>query len=143
MTTVPSHYLRIALIAALTALAACSDSSNSDRGTVEPPEPEAVPFQELYDQGVDRYLGEFTPMLSETDGDIVNHKFGAGDGPLCLRGGEYTMATKDNGSDELVIYLQGGGACWSDFCAATEEAAPGITEFGFRIHPIGNGHGLV
>ena len=134
----PLHLRRTALIAALTALAACSDSNNSDRGTVEPPEPEPVPFQELYDQGVDRYLGEYTPMLSEAEGDIVNHKFGAGDGPLCLRGGEYTMATKENTGDELVIFLQGGGACWSTFCAATEEASPGITEFGLLDQTLPN-----
>lgn len=115
------------------ALAGCSDGSDS-RPTPptepEPPEVAAVPFQELYEQGVDRYLGIYTPMLSEADGDLVNHSFGAGDGPLCLTGGEYTMATRDQGASELVIFLQGGGACWSDLCAATEEASPGIPSLG-------------
>ena len=69
-------------------------------------------------------------MLSEADGDVVNHSFGAGDGPLCLTGGEYTMATRDTGSEDLVIFLQGGGACWSDLCLATEQAAPGIPALG-------------
>lgn len=130
----------LGLLAAIVTLAACSDSSD-DREEIEQPvepEPVVVPFQELYDQGVDRYLGEFTPMLSEADGDIVNHKFGAGDGPLCLRGGEYTMATKDSGGDELVIFLQGGGACWSTFCAATEVADPGILEFGILDQTLPN-----
>ncbi|MDA8752682.1 pectinacetylesterase family protein [Halieaceae bacterium] len=121
---------QVILASGLLMLAACSDSNNSSGGAVEPPKPEPVPFAELYDQGVDRYLGQYSPMLSETAGDIVNHAFGAGDGPLCLRGGEYTMATRDVGSDELVIFLQGGGACWSSFCAATEEAAPGIPAAG-------------
>ncbi|WP_241521202.1 pectinacetylesterase family protein [Kineobactrum sediminis] len=120
----------IALCAMLPLLVACSDSSDSP---VQPPVevvPEVAPFQELYDQGIDRYLGIYTPMLSETDGDIVNHSFGSGDGPLCLTGGEYTMATRDTGSEDLVIFLQGGGACWSDLCLATEQAAPGIPPFG-------------
>ena len=115
-------------------LTGCSDSN--DRRTPQPeppivePEPAVAPFQEIYDQGVLRYLGEYTPMLSEPDGDVVNHSFGAGDGPLCLDGGEYTMATRDAGSEELVIFLQGGGACWSQFCAATAESHTGIPALG-------------
>ena len=98
---------------------------------VEPdPEPVVLAFQEIIDQGIIRYLGEYTPMLSEPDGDIVNHSFGAGDGPLCIDGSEYTMATRDVGAEELVIFLQGGGACWSTFCAATQNAAPGIPMIG-------------
>jgi hypothetical protein len=123
--------LSLALCAALPVLTACSDSVDSVVAPVEPPpEPAAVPFQELLDQGVARYLGEYTPMLSEADGDVVNHSFGAGDGPLCLTGGEYTMATRDTGSEDLMIFLQGGGACWSDLCLATEQAAPGIPALG-------------
>jgi hypothetical protein len=123
--------LSIALCAALPLVTACSDSTDSVVAPVEPPvEPAAVPFQELLDQGIARYLGEYTPMLSEQDGDVVNHSFGAGDGPLCLTGGEYTMATRDTGSEDLVIFLQGGGACWSDLCLATEQAAPGIPPLG-------------
>ncbi len=119
---------------ATSGLMACSDSDN-DRGSQPeppPPEPEPVvaPFQELYDQGITRYLGEYTPMLSEAAGAIVNHTFGSGDGPLCLAGGEYSMATRDAGSQDLVIFLQGGGACWSEFCSATEESHTGIPPLG-------------
>lgn len=126
--------LAFALSALLPLLTACTDGS--DIGPPPPVtapevvEPEAVPFQELLDQGIARYLGQYTPMLSEQDGDVVNHSFGAGAGPLCLTGGEYTMATRDTGSEDLVIFLQGGGACWSDLCLATEEAAPGIPPLG-------------
>jgi hypothetical protein len=42
-------------------------------------------------------------------------------GPLCLRGTKYTVDTREGASDELVIFLQGGGACWADFCSAFEE----------------------
>ena len=128
--------LRRAMIglAAILLVTACSDDSDNNRVTTEPPiEPpieEAQPFAELYDQGIIRYLGEYTPMLSETDGNIVNHTFGAGDGPLCLDGSEYRMATRDAGSEDLVIYLQGGGGCWSEFCAATPSADPTIAELG-------------
>jgi hypothetical protein len=120
---------RLALATLLTAgLAACSSDSN-DTVVVEPPqqpEPELAPFQVLFDQGVDRYLGQYTPMMSETDGDVVNHSFGTGDGPLCLDGNPYIMSTRDVGSEDLVIYLQGGGACWSELCLANQSATPGI-----------------
>ena len=42
-------------------------------------------------------------------------------GPLCLRGTEFTVDTRQGSSDELVIFLQGGGACWEDFCSAFED----------------------
>ncbi|TDG12144.1 vtpJ-therm [Seongchinamella unica] len=114
-----------------TSLAACSDGGSSDR-PMEPevPEPEVAPFQELFDQGIDRYFGEYTPMLSEESDGIVTHTFGSGDGPLCLDGSEYRMATLDAGSEDLLIFLQGGGACWSEFCAATPNAGPGIPQAG-------------
>ena len=66
-------------------LSACSDSGGPGSAPpYEPPAPppivEAIPFETLYEQGVDQYLGDFTPMLSEADGDIVQHTFGTGEG---------------------------------------------------------------
>lgn len=103
---------------------ACSDDNNNNHDNNNPETP--VPFQELVDQGVTRYLGVYTPMSSVQDGDVVNHQFGEGDGPLCLNGTPYTMATRDEGTEDLMIFLQGGGACWFDLCAATTQAGPGI-----------------
>jgi len=121
------NILCAATLACLGFTAACSDSNNSPEPVVGPIK---APFQELIDQGVTRYLGDYSPMATETQGDVVNHNFGGGDGPLCLDGSEFTMATRDKGSDELVIFLQGGGACFSDLCAATESAAKGIPKAG-------------
>jgi hypothetical protein len=114
-------------IATLTLAAGCSDNNNSPNAVVGPA---TAPFQEIIDQGVTRYLGVYSPMMSETDGEVVNHSFGGGDGPLCLDGSEFSMATRDTGSDELVIFLQGGGACWSTLCAATTSAGKGIPKAG-------------
>ena len=75
---------------------------------------------------MDQYLGEYTPMTSETIDGVVQHTFGAGDGPLCLLGDEYTMATREGTAGDLMIFLEGGGACSSLFCQATSTAAPGI-----------------
>jgi hypothetical protein len=110
-------------------LAACSENSNNGDGNGGT-EPEVAPFQELYDQGVNRYLGQYSPMLSEESDGIVQHRFGAGDGPLCRNGSEYQMATFDQGSENLVIYLEDGGGCWSTFCAANTDATAGIGQVG-------------
>ena len=85
----------------------------------------AVAFQELFDQGVDRYLGQFSPMMSDVGADgVTEYVFGAGEGgPQCLRGGEYRMATRDGSGNELMIFLEGGGACTSQLCAATATAS--------------------
>jgi len=116
------------LAAAGTLLASgCSDNNNGPAPIVGPA---GAPFQEIIDQGVTRYLGAFSPMLSETDGDVINHRFGAGDGPLCLDGSEFSMATRDRASEDLVIFLQGGGACWSEICLATESVTVGIPAAG-------------
>ena len=85
-------------------------------------------FQELYDQGLTKYVGEFEPEpVAKQDGELTTYHFAVPDdpsaeprGPLCLRGTEYTVDTREGSSDELVIFLQGGGACWEDFCSAFE-----------------------
>lgn len=90
----------------------------------------AVPFQELYDQGVDRYLGAFEPSATVAAGDgSTTHRFAAEDGPLCFTGDEYFMSTRDGSSDELMIFLMGGGACGPQGCEAIETPTP-LLEFG-------------
>ncbi len=115
-------------------MAGCSD--DSDDAAV----PAAPPFQELYDQGVDRYLGVFTPMTSEfEDGTVTRHSFGSGDGPLCFTGNEFWMSTRDGESEELMIFLQGGGACGPTSCSAVNIGLPlfnvGILEAGNPANP--------
>lgn len=115
----------------VTLLAACSDNDgNSSNDSSAEDNVDANPFQELVDQGVTRYLGVYTPMNSEVVDDETIHRFSANDGPICLRGGEYAMSTRDAGSEDLVIFLQGGGGCWDTLCAATETASPNIPAVG-------------
>lgn len=103
-------------------LGACGSNNNNND--------DDEPFAEILAQGINRYLGIYTPMTSEEVDGVVTHTFGTGDGPLCLDGSEYRMATYDVGSENLVIFLQGGGACWSTLCAATDFAGPGIPQTG-------------
>lgn len=106
-------------------LVACSSDNDGD---FEPPV--VLPFQELYDQGITRYIGMYSPSTTETDGNITRYSFGVGDGPLCLDGTAYNMATRDTGSRDLVIFLQGGGARWSELDSAFDSAPPGLPAIG-------------
>jgi hypothetical protein len=90
----------------------------------------APSFQELYDQGLTKYVGMFEPENEPAPAEdgIKTFQFAVPEdpsaeprGPLCLRGTEYTVDTREGASDELVIFLQGGGACWENFCSAFEE----------------------
>jgi hypothetical protein len=82
--------------------------------------------KELSDAGVDKYLGEFTPASSTPWAqDWTKHTFDTadGDGPTCIAGTPYSMFTKAGNPEKLLIFLQGGGACWENFpsCTITAE----------------------
>ena len=124
----------IAILALSISVAACGGGGDggvgmsvADADTASPESPATAPFQELYDQGVDRLLGVYTPMLSTDAGDgVVTHAFGEGDGPLCYTGNPFSMSTRDGTGEELLIFLQGGGLCSPNSCEAIEEGIPFI-----------------
>jgi hypothetical protein len=88
-------------------------------------DPVSVPFQELYDQEIDRYMGVFTPSASEeiTPG-VTEHVFTGVDSPVCFTGNQFSMFTRDGSSNNLLIFLQGGGFCSPTACDAVETGLP-------------------
>ena len=84
-----STLLKCATLSVTLLLAACSNDNDSDSSSA------SAPFQEIIDQGVTQYLGDFSPMETNEVGDLTVHQFGGGDGPLCLDGSEYEMSTRD------------------------------------------------
>ncbi len=85
---------------------------------------------ELIAKGLDKYFGKATPTESTNAvGDTV-YTFDPNDGPVCFKGATYKAIVHDAGSDSLMIYLQGGGACWRDLCQATETAVETVGKAG-------------
>jgi len=74
--------------------------------------------QELRDAGVDKYVGQFTPALSEDAGNgWTRHTFDpdGGNGPICIAGTPFNTYTRPGLESKLLIFFDGGGACWQDF----------------------------
>jgi hypothetical protein len=92
--------------------------------------------QELRDAGVDKYVGQFSPISSTDVGDgWTKHTFDRdfGNGPICIAGTEFSAFTRAGKSDKLLIMEQGGGACWQGFyfCNVLSEAQePPAAPFG-------------
>jgi hypothetical protein len=81
--------------------------------------------KELSDAGVDKYLGAFTPVSSTPWAqDWTKHTFDTadGDGPTCIAGTPYSMFTKAGNPEKVLIFLQGGGACWEGFPSCSKFA---------------------
>ena len=75
-------------------------------------------LQELSDAGMDKYIGEFTPISSTDVGDgWTKHTFDTdgGNGPICIAGTAFSAFTRAGNPSKLLIFEQGGGACWQDF----------------------------
>jgi hypothetical protein len=84
---------------------------------------------ELQDAGVNKYIGQFTPALSEdVGGGWTKHTFDTdgGNGPICIAGTPLTAFTRPADPKKVMIFLQGGGACWQDFyfCSILADSDP-------------------
>ena len=84
-----------------------------------------VPFQKLYDQGIDKYLGVFTPGSSNTTPQgVTEHIFTGIDAPICFTGNQFSMFTRNGSENNLLIFLQGGGFCSPMACDAVPTGIP-------------------
>ncbi|MEM1261754.1 MAG: hypothetical protein AAGH76_05130 [Pseudomonadota bacterium] len=105
-----SHFrwLSVALLLAFTADTALADwrwfSPGLDRQA----------RRELRQAGVTQYLGAFKPSSEEDAGaGWVRHRFAIdADGPRCITGSEYSVFSRIRDPNKLLIFTQGGGACW-------------------------------
>lgn len=104
------------------ALAACGSDGGGD-GAAKVPKPG---LEELLAAGLGDHLGKAVVSdTAEADG-VTTLTLDPTYGPRCLRGDPYRFSMRDGSSDELLIFLQGGGACWSEFCLAVNKAPAGV-----------------
>jgi hypothetical protein len=134
---------RFALMLMLALTACGDDDSDSDNAASAKPDAKPTPTRTpdagapsneggqrraaeldvLESTGLTKYLGAAKPSSTESGPNgVATYTFDIADGPECLRGEPYRMSTRDQGSDNLFIYLQGGGSCSSAVCSATTPA---------------------
>ena len=99
----------------------------------------AKAMAELQATGVDKYLG--TSQSFDSDyGVWTRHDFDPQyvpdptypsgvrpDGPVCIAGTPYSVFSRQGDPKKLLIFMQGGGACWQNFTACNifaEDQAP-------------------
>jgi hypothetical protein len=91
---------------------------------------------ELEDGRVFIYLDQFTPSSEETIDNVTKYRFEVTpDGPQCIDSSEFGVSVRDQGSENLVIFLMGGGACWEGFAMCTNSIAG-------QINALDNNGGL-
>lgn len=88
--------------------------------------------------GITKYVGLIDPIESLKEDNVTTYTFEKEQGPICMRGDEYKTGIRDEGSKNLVIFLQGGGACWSEFCLAVTKSVDGVPNMNLFDNTIEN-----
>lgn len=120
---------RSVLLASCLALFACGDPVMSEPPPGPPHLSEAA-RAELHSIGIDEFFGKAVIASEETIGDVTSVTFDPASGPVCIFGAKFMAHLKKTGSDKLIIFLGGGGACWTGFCKATPYPDEGIIPVG-------------
>jgi len=87
-------------------------------------------IDDLKHKGVDKYIGTAKPVSHTDNAGTTVYEFDSKDGPICLWGDTYRALVRDAQSENLLIYLEGGGACWTALCAANTTASSAIPASG-------------
>jgi len=138
---------RITSLLVFVCLSFASGAAFSKPGGISPKGLGPQAAQELSDAGVNKYLGMFNPVSSTDVGDgWTKHTFDpdGGNGPICIAGTPYSVFTRKGNPSRLLIFEQGGGACWQDFynCNVLSEvqepptARVGIWDFDSKDNPF-------
>ena len=101
-----------------------ADASNTqDSGVTEDDTSTPMVAETL---GLTQYWGRITPIPEPPEGDAAVFSFDINEGPICMRGAQFRTSVRETPSEDLVIFMQGGGACWSTFCLAVTGAPAGV-----------------
>lgn len=100
---------------------AADDAAVSDAGDAD-----AGPPSIAESLGMTRYSGAIPIPEPSGAADVTTYEFDPEHGPMCMRGAPFRVSVRETGSEDLVIFLQGGGACWTEFCLAVTGAPAGV-----------------
>lgn len=110
---ISSYFLFVVLTLSVPGFAAAESGSNGKVGLSKQAR------MELVQSGMTQYLGQFTPAASSDAGEgWTKHTYAPnflGDGPMCIAGTPYSVFTQAKDPEKLLIFMQGGGACWENF----------------------------
>lgn len=119
--------VRLGCVSAAAAVAACG-SNHAGAGQSDAAVRSSSPgfsdsaIAELKVKGVDRYIGKAKPVSQSTTNGTTAYEYDPKDGPVCLRGDTYRVLVRDAKSENLLIYVEGGGVCFGDLCLANTTA---------------------
>ncbi|MCB9616318.1 MAG: vtpJ-therm [Sandaracinus sp.] len=113
--------LRFLVLALLVACAADDDPLRARP-------PADSPARIAFDLGLTEHLGRAEPVETTERNGATTYTFDPADGPVCMRGAPFRTSLRDEPGEDLLIFLQGGGACWSEFCLAVTTAPAGIPD---------------
>jgi hypothetical protein len=125
---------RITFLLTVVCLSLASGAVVAEKAAEWPNSPKGLnpdAMQELRDAGVDKYLGQFTPNPPVDVGDgWTKHTFDSmfGAGPICIAGTDYSVFSRAGNPSRLLIFEQGGGACWENFYNCTPVVEDGRQE---------------
>ena len=116
--------LLVLVCALAVGLAACDDTVPFDD---TPPPREPSPAADLLPDSLLDYIGQARTTEVRQFTSQFQYFYDEDSGPMCIGGKQYVISGRSNPeSNDVFIFLQGGGACWSEVCIRTDSAPPGI-----------------
>ncbi|MBN1655032.1 MAG: hypothetical protein JXA30_14785 [Deltaproteobacteria bacterium] len=111
--------------------AACGSEDESDiSGLESEPDPSSrlsrEALNELQSMDITRFFDRAVVKSEQQVDEYTKVTFEPDSGPICLRGTEFSVFYLDRDSDKTMILLDGGGACWTGFCMATEAVGDSV-----------------
>jgi hypothetical protein len=103
-----TRHVVLPLLLSVGAAACGSDGSFSGSGSGT-----SQAVAELEESGIAEFLGAQAPVRSQQSGAWTDEFFDASEQlAICLTGGDFQVSHREGTSGDLLLYLQGGGACW-------------------------------
>ncbi len=106
--------------------ATATASATGVPATATPTETPVPVAEQLAATGVGKYLG-ITPAAMSVNGDWEEYTYDPADGKaICLRGTPYQVNLRRGNVNKVLLYLEGGGACW-DYATCWQQQLAKLT----------------